>query len=230
MFRESNQIIRIDGEKKFVDVREAFLLGEGKVSFNFRTYDLSKPKGQKTQIKIDFYMDLDEFEYLADEFYTGKIVSKVSQGGYRLYGGCSKDNQVTSRQLVIEGNADKLYLKALQGPGKKGSTGSIMPLYKDNDTNIQKVVIVLSPKDAKMLGQQSRRAIEYYHEWNRTGILEERIKQLQYSKDTGDILPNERIPSNPGRKPALDIEIPSSYDYSCMIPARDYASQQELRF
>ena len=54
------QIVRKDARNCFVEcLNDSF--GIGKVHFNFATYDLNKPKGQRQTNNIGIYLAVDEF-------------------------------------------------------------------------------------------------------------------------------------------------------------------------
>lgn len=174
MFRESTQIIKQHGKACFVDVRADFCLGEGKVSFNFRSLD----QNNKVNGIIDCYLNIEEFQLIAHMFKTGSIFSYLkTKGRYVSYGGKKGPNgEIISRQLRIEGDENGLYIKALQGPGKKTPQGGYAPSYKDNEA--MTILVKVDPFQAQMMGFAFQRAIDYYDEWNRSGILDERMKAL----------------------------------------------------
>lgn len=178
MFQESTQIIKQHGKNCFVDIRAAYLIGEGKVEFNFRTLD---PKTNKVQGKIDCYLSIEEFHFLAHLLKTGSIFSYLqSQPAHRYvsYGGRRDGNEIIARQLRIEGDAGGLFLKGMQGPGKTTATGGYTLACKDNEAFT--ITVRLDAWQAQMMGLAFQRAVDYYDEWNRSGTLQARMEALRH--------------------------------------------------
>ncbi len=183
MFRETNQIIKQHGKACFVDVRAAFLLGEGKVGFHFRSLN----QQNKVTGKIDCYISIEELNLIAHMFKTGSIFAYLRKNGrYVNYGGKrdSETGAIISRQLRIEGNEEGLYIKALQGPGKITATGGYAPNYKDNEALT--ILVKMDAYQAQMMGFAFQRAIDYYDAWNRSGILEEKMSAIRWKESDAE--------------------------------------------
>lgn len=182
MFRESTQIIKQHGRNCFVDVRAAFLLGEGKVGFNFRSLN---PQTNKVVNKIDCYVSIEEFQFIAHLFKSGAIFSYLlNQQTHRYisYGGKKEANgNIIARQLRIEGDANGLFLKGIQGPGKVTGTGGYTLSCKDNEALA--VTIKIDAYQAQMMGFAFQRAVEYYDEWNRQGVLQQKMDAISWKDD-----------------------------------------------
>lgn len=188
MFIKDGQIIKIDAQTNFLDIREAFVFGDdvvGKICFQFRVYDKNRPKGQKITQKVDFYMDSEEALYFAEIMKTGRILNLCRNAkseskyapGYHKYGG--NPAKKISRQLKIESTDDgKLFIKALEGPGNISQTGAIAPAYKDSEAS-QKVAIKLSSEQAIKIGLQIERAIGYFDRWNSEGTVRKNVNRLR---------------------------------------------------
>ena len=187
-------IIKIDSAKSFLDIREAFCFGEdivGKILFQFRSYDKSKPKGQKITQKVDFYLTLEDASYFAEMLKTGRIYSLCRAArdkantdgkstsfsfGYQKFGGTA--SKKISKQLKIQQSDDgRLWIKALEGPGIVENKGQIKPAYKDNEAS-QKIAMTLDEEQAVKIGLSIERAIRYFDIWNASGTLKENIKAI----------------------------------------------------
>ena len=177
LLKDSTQIARADVKGGFVDLRAAFELG--KVLFQFRKYDLTKPKGQRfiANQSVDIYMNLDTFSYLFYACVSGGINKILANGGYVNYGGTSKKGPVTARVFKIEGGQDdKYFLKAQSGPGKLTSTGAIQPAWKEPAAE---VVLRLTSEQLKTLALCGQRAINIRDMWLAMGILDEKCAELK---------------------------------------------------
>ena len=183
-------IIKIDSSKSFLDIREAFCFGDdvvGKILFQFRSYDKSKPKGQKITQKIDFYMTIEDASYFAEILKTGRIrelcvranekalnesKSASYSFGYQKFGGTAIKK--ISRQLKIQVSDDgRLWIKALEGPGIVEDKGQIKPAYKDSEAS-NKVAMVLDEEQTKKIGLSIERAIRYFDIWSATDTVKEK--------------------------------------------------------
>lgn len=198
MVTTNGQIIKIDTKDGFIDIRQAFLLGEGKVVFQFRNYDKNRPEGSRITKSIDFYMTIEEFLYFCEICKTGMIyqlmqnsIVEAQQSGrkypapayMRLGGTTKKDGQVISRQFRIEGGGNNpVFLKALQGPGKKTETGMISPCYKDNEAEV-KIVVKVDDEMLKKIGLMGQKAVDVFFLWSAQGhaYLEEKCYSLGYT-------------------------------------------------
>ena len=188
MFEKSRTIIRIDGRNNFLDLQEAFAIG--KVCFQFRSYDATKAEGSRITSAIDCYMTLEEFSYFCQIMQTGRIGRLVQQEvaaagngypkpGYLLYGGTNKPGKpVVSRKLQVEAGKKTCYvLSALQGPGKAGNKGQIIPAFMDKDAT--KIQVPLSEETATKIGLAGKRAICYYDIWSANGTLDAQLNRLK---------------------------------------------------
>ena len=188
MFEKDGQIIKIDAQTNFLDIREAFVFGEdvvGKICFQFRVYDKNRPKGQKITQKVDFFMDSEEAIYFAEIMKTGRILNLCKNAkaenkfapGYHKYGGSPAKK--ISKQLKIESTDDgKLFIKALEGPGNISQTGAIAPAYKDNEAS-QKIALKLTSEQAMKIGLSIERAVRYFDKWNSEGTVRRNVNRLR---------------------------------------------------
>ena len=188
MFEKGKTIFKIDGRNLFVDVQEAFAIG--KVCFMFRRYDDTKEKGNRITGSIDCYMTIEEFSYFCHLLKTarmGKMIANeiaAAGGGYPkpayiLYGGTNKPGSpVISRKLQVEKGMKTPYvLTALQGPGKAGAKGQIMPAYMDKDA--EKITVPMAEETACKLGLTGERAIQIHDTWTAMGTLQQNLERLK---------------------------------------------------
>lgn len=188
-------IIKIDSSKSFLDIREAFCFNKnvvGKILFQFRSYDKSRPKGQKITQKVDFYMTLEDASYFAELMKTGRIrelciranekALSENKGisycfGYQKFGGTAAKR--ISRQLKIQVSDDgRLWIKALEGPGIVETIGQIKPAYKDSDAT-SKISMTLDEEQTKKIGLSIERAIRYFDIWNADDMVYEKVKEFR---------------------------------------------------
>ena len=167
----ANQIIRLDGNKCFMEVlNDAFPIG--KVHFGFYTYDVGKAEGSRITNNIQIYLSIPEFLALAQEISSGRLCQKAqvsleqskqsrsfpcpvfeSLGGtsaerLRKMGQSRPDNMGISRQFrIIPGTKKPFLLNAESGPGQADQKGLIVPKYKTGQGE-QKVMV---PADYNMM-------------------------------------------------------------------------------
>lgn len=149
-----NQIVRKDARNCFVEsLNDSF--GIGKVHFNFATYDLNKPKGQRQTNSIGIYIAVDEFLELCRKLECGElkfIMSNKKKNGdgtpiYQSLGGTSAerlkalgreraDGKSLSRtvQLVCGSKSDFLLI-ADSGLGETNEKGLIVPKFGSKPEN-----------------------------------------------------------------------------------------------
>lgn len=209
-------IIKLDSSKSFLDIREAFCFGEeivGKILFQFRSYDKSRPKGQKITQKVDFYMTLEDASFFAEIMKTGRIRELCVRAnekalaenkgtsycfGYQKFGGTA--SKKISRQLKLQVSDDgRLWIKALEGPGIVESKGQIKPAYKDNDAD-SKIAMTLDEEQTKKIGLSIERSIRYFDIWNAQGIVAQKTSafhnNIKQNQET-HIEPEDEIYSVP---------------------------------
>lgn len=193
MAREVNihQIIRFDGRNVFMEVMDsAFEIG--KVMMSFKEYDLSKPQGQRFTKEVTIYMDIHEFERLANDIkfrfidrdaYNARQQQKA--GGYKFckeiytdMGGTTRealakrkqsrdDNKDESRLFKITpGDKMPWILSAEKGAGKRLETGLIAPDGKP-DTIIR---VPLSDNDFRKFAIVVDNEIQAWRVLNRARI------------------------------------------------------------
>lgn len=184
----NGQIYKINTKNKLLDIREAFQLG--KILFQFRSYDMTKPQGQRCFDPVDFYLSLEDMDYLSRMMINGGLErialenakkSSYPEPAFKRLGGTKAG---ISRQFIIDGPKEggKLFIKVFQGKGKTDGTGKIIPAYKFNDPDVIKYIIPLKTEDVKILGLAIQRAINFYDQANILGILDERLKDLSFRK------------------------------------------------
>ena len=153
--RNQYQISRKDAKNSFVEsLSDAFSIG--KVHFNFASYDLNKPAGQRQTGIVSIYIDVDEFLELCRKLTCGELRYMVqSQKNaaspktalYQSLGGTSadklkqqnrsrSDGKSLSRTLqVLTGNKSDLILVADSGPGETTEKGLIVPKFGNKPEN-----------------------------------------------------------------------------------------------
>ena len=153
--RNQYQISRKDAKNSFVEsLSDAFSIG--KVHFNFASYDLNKPAGQRQTGIVSIYIDVDEFLELCRKLTCGElrymVQSQKSAASpktalYQSLGGTSadklkqqnrsrSDGKSLSRTLqVLTGNKSDLILVADSGPGETTEKGLIVPKFGNKPEN-----------------------------------------------------------------------------------------------
>lgn len=153
--RNQYQISRKDAKNSFVEsLSDAFSIG--KVHFNFASYDLNKPAGQRQTGMVSIYIDVDEFLELCRKLTCGElrymVQSQKSAASpktalYQSLGGTSadklkqqnrsrSDGKSLSRTLqVLTGNKTDLILVADSGPGETTEKGLIVPKFGNKPEN-----------------------------------------------------------------------------------------------
>ena len=153
--RNQYQISRKDAKNSFVEsLSDAFSIG--KVHFNFASYDLNKPAGQRQTGMVSIYIDVDEFLELCRKLTCGElrymVQSQKSAASpktalYQSLGGTSadklkqqnrsrSDGKSLSRTLqVLTGNKSDLILVADSGPGETTEKGLIVPKFGNKPEN-----------------------------------------------------------------------------------------------
>ena len=196
---KTGQIYRIDRKEKFADIRQAFTLGEGKVVIQFRKYNIAKAHGERCYDPIDIYMDMEEFDFLMHLLAGGGMQQRAMQRAsakekkplFELMGGCGEKDaegnftgKTLSRILIIDGNEEKIFLKAFQGPGQKdAATGKIMPQFKLSDKDITSYLIPIDPDEQRKIGFAGMRAVSYFDQWSIQGVLEERVQRMSWKRE-----------------------------------------------
>ena len=147
------QIVRKDARNCFVEsLSDSF--GIGKVHFNFATYDLSKPKGQRQTNNIGIYLAVDEFLELCRKLECGELKfiagNKKKNGDstpiYQSLGGTSAerlkaigrtrtDGKSLSRTMQLTCGNNGFLLVADSGPGETDSKGLIVPKFGGKPEN-----------------------------------------------------------------------------------------------
>ena len=153
--RNQYQISRKDAKNSFVEsLSDAFSIS--KVHFNFASYDLNKPAGQRQTGMVSIYIDVDEFLELCRKLTCGElrymVQSQKSAASpktalYQSLGGTSadklkqqnrsrSDGKSLSRTLqVLTGNKSDLILVADSGPGETTEKGLIVPKFGNKPEN-----------------------------------------------------------------------------------------------
>ncbi len=168
--RNQFQITRKDAKNCFVEsLSDAFSIG--KVHFNFASYDLTKPAGNRQTDMVAIYLDADEFLELCRKLSCGEfryMVQNKKQSGDRTYlfqslGGTSAeklkaqgrarpDGKSLSRTLqILVGNKTDLLLVADSGPGETNEKGLIVPKFGNKPENHVTVSMTLDTFGELML-------------------------------------------------------------------------------
>lgn len=168
----------------FLNIKQAF--GLDKICLEFGKYD--SPATKKLKETINCYISMEELPYIAHIFKTGQIVKLCENAkrdnpyaaGYEALSGTT-----TSKQLKIQSNEGKIYIKALEGPGKKADNGLTIPQYTEKTAD-KKIVITVTLKEIMVIGFALERAIFYYDTWMANGTLEENLTKMRYQKESGN--------------------------------------------
>lgn len=193
-------ITRIDGKGRFIDVTQWF--AKGKILFTFCTYDETRPKGNRITQEIKCYLNIEEAALLANICESGRFVQigmrnhkefiNAKEAGFKLkypkaifekYGGTSKGPIVAKRLSLSMKEPGEAYAKNLPftlradaGEGKVVDKGAIRPI--DGYSNY--VIVGLTEEQVFSLGIQIKRAIAIYDHWIALGVLDEKVKELEY--------------------------------------------------
>lgn len=235
MFETNGTIYKIDTKNSFVDIRGAFTLGDdGKVVFQFRTYDKTKAKGNRILAGTDFYMNVDEFAYFCEFLRTGKFQKALKmqkeiadengtypKPGYHQLGGSLKNGKWVSRQLKLEGGAGGTYfLKALEGPGERTQTGLIAPKYTDKTATVNITIAIKESKELIKIGVQGQRAIAQFDTYNVIKCFMDAVNNdshnfKQYdSQGKVSTFPNNTVQHNSYSSPRNASKEPQTIDYA----------------
>ena len=205
------QIVRKDARNCFVEsLNDSF--GIGKVHFNFATYDLNKPKGQRQTNNIGIYLAVDEFLELCRKLECGELKfimnSKKKSGDgtpiYQSFGGTSAerlkalgksrpDGKSLSRtvQLVCGSKSDFL-LVADSGPGDTNDKGLIVPKFGNKPENHVAVSMTFDTLSELLLITKA-----HYNAWlcalyiSQPTIAKGNSKPAQNQTSASDIDPSE---------------------------------------
>lgn len=111
--------------------------------------------------------------------------NRQPQPTFEHFGGKKEGSSVTSRILnVLSGSKYPVLFKASEGPGKEGSNGQFMPMYKSWDNSNSKTIqIPLSAESAVEMGIAGLRAVAIYDIWVANGTLEQNLARIHPSKD-----------------------------------------------
>lgn len=144
-------------DKNLIEIVSAFEID--KVKIGFRTFNNENEKGSKLLSKVDFYLSIPEFELLCHNLLTGFVLK--TDNYEPIYKGSERDGAIMSRALSFAKARVGLFFTACEGPGRKTSTGAVIPLYK-NDVPT-KISIPLKTEEVKMFALQGKRACDYYY-------------------------------------------------------------------
>lgn len=149
-------------DKNLIEIVGAFDIS--KIKIGFRTYDNTNAKGSKLNNKVDFYMDIAEFELLCHNLLSGITVKDIHSGKKfnPIYKGSKRNEEIKSRILLFNKSNNGLFFNAYEGPGKITDTGAVMPTYKTNDAE-NKASIQLNFEEIKMFALQGKRACDHYY-------------------------------------------------------------------
>lgn len=106
-------------------------LSIGKIRIGFRTYDTTKPVGQRETQAIDIYMDARRFLLLAFKLKTNAIKKALDSStlpAFEDYGGSMEKGVCICRRLSIERSTKEnaMAFHAVLGPGKQTATGGVV--------------------------------------------------------------------------------------------------------
>lgn len=154
----TTRVYRADGKDCFVEVTSD-ACAIGKFKFTFKSYDASKPAGQRSKATIQMYLDVADALLLAANILSGKYAKFVADekkkyaeakdkgetyfqqpcflrlGGVsaqklKLQGKERPDKMSLSRQIKLMGGLKAMFvIQAEQGPGEESDKGLIVPRY-----------------------------------------------------------------------------------------------------
>lgn len=205
-----NQIMRKDARNCFVEsLNDSF--GIGKVHFNFATYDLSKPKGQRQTNSISIYLAVDEFLELCRKLECGELKfiagNKKKNGDntpiFQSLGGTAAerlrdmgkarhDGKSLSRTMQLVCGNNGFLLIADSGPGETDSRGLIVPKFGNKPEN--HVVVSMS---FEALSELLLITKAHYNAWlcayyiSQPTVAKGNSKPAQNQTSASDIEPND---------------------------------------
>lgn len=154
----TTRVYRADGKDCFVEVTSD-ACAIGKFKFTFKSYDASKPAGQRSKATIQMYLDIADALLLSANILSGKYAKAVTDekrkyeeakaknetyfqtpvflrmGGVsaaklKIQGKERPDKMSLSRQIKLMGGMKAMFvLQAEQGPGEESDKGLIVPRY-----------------------------------------------------------------------------------------------------
>ena len=175
MLKNDLKIFTLNGKDTFLNVTaENFSFDEGKVTFLFGKYDLTKAKGERLIEHIKIWLSIDEASYLSEILLSNKIISlnRLVEKGvipYKPYfhsGGGVKNGETYARQLYIDLVKDEkskyfLTLSGIEGPGIKSSKG-LFTLDKARKNERKTFKFPLTYEDSVNLGLKLKRAVSMF--------------------------------------------------------------------
>lgn len=148
--------------KSLIEIVDSFPID--KVRIGFRTYSVNGEAGEKTNGKIDFYLEMPEFELLCHNILTGNFTALVNQGKYpSVYKGSPRDGKLYARVLSFAKGDKGYFITAHEGPGTKTNTGAVMPQFKLGESDHTKVSACLTPEELKTFALMGKRACDHYY-------------------------------------------------------------------
>lgn len=198
-----NQILRKDARNCFVEsLNDSF--GIGKVHFNFATYDLNKPKGQRQTNSIGIYLAVDEFLELCRKLECGELkfiaTNKKKNGDstpiYQSLGGTSaerlkamgrarSDGKSLSRTLQLTCGNNGFLLIADSGSGETDSRGLIVPKFGSKPENHVAVSMTFDTLSELLLLTK-----EHYRAWLCSQYMRQAIGSKGQGKPTQNQTPD----------------------------------------
>lgn len=152
--RNRFQISRMDNRGCFVEVKSDWFVRD-QVHFEFATYDMKRPEGERYTNHVNIYVEGPIFLALASDILSGQVLTEIryptkppeeplfdhprgtSADKLASYGTPRKDGMSQSRVMkILRGNKrDSVLLVADNGPGEENKTGIIMPRFGKNPEN-----------------------------------------------------------------------------------------------
>ena len=222
MFRNDTQIIKIDGNDQFVDIRALFNgkskgnKSYDKINFQFRKYDKRKEKGSRTSLEVDCFMDINVFrrfchilkdyrinrllereKHLNEEYQKNNETDRYGKirkapPAFIVYGGSPDANPVISRIIRIEQGSACPVI--LKGINLPGIVSRSRAVQPDYKRmkEAKTISIGLTNEQCDIIGLTGDAAIATYDRWTADGIMDEMWERIRYKGSQARVIVPEK--------------------------------------
>jgi len=192
------QINRLDNRGCFVEVKSDWF-ARNQIHFEFASYDMKRPEGERFTNHINIYLDGSKFLALASDILSGSMLNELRYpvlpadaplfehlGGTSaakmsgIYGNPRSDGMGLSRimKIVRANKRDSVMLVADSGPGEANKTGLVVPRFGGKPEN--HVVISLDYYQLKQLVAPAKVQYEAYCQ----AIMFKRVMDGEFSNSS----------------------------------------------